>query len=109
MVNLPPTPERRWIQAVSLLNSYASNLKAIWMGLEPRRRAVLVISLMTAIIFFGLMIRIVATPTLALLYSGLDSSSASGVIEALDRQGEDAQAPGRPEAAHAVPPSSAAF
>ncbi len=49
----------------------------------------LVISLMTAIIFLGLMIRIVATPTLALLYSGLDSSSASGVIEALDRQGVD--------------------
>ena len=69
------------------MNSYASNLKSLWMGLEPRRRAVLVISLMTAIIFLGLMIRIVATPTLALLYSGLDSSSASGVIEALDRQG----------------------
>ncbi len=57
------------------------------MGLEPRRRAILVISLMTAIIFLGLMIRIVATPTMALLYSGLDSSSASGVIESLDRQG----------------------
>lgn len=87
MVNLPPAPERRWIQAVNQVNSFASNLKSVWMGLEPRRRAVLVISLMTAIIFLGLMIRVVATPTLSLLYSGLDSSSASGVIEALDRQG----------------------
>lgn len=72
---------------MNIVNAYASNMKAVWLGLEPRRRAVLVISLMTAIIFLGLMIRIVATPTMALLYSGLDSSSASSVIESLDRQG----------------------
>jgi flagellar M-ring protein FliF len=47
----------------------------------------LVISVMAVVVFLGLLIRIVATPTLSLLYSGLDSSSASGVIEALDQQG----------------------
>ncbi len=39
------------------------------------------------ILALGLFIRIVSTPTMALLYSGLDSVAASGVIEGLERQG----------------------
>lgn len=34
-----------------------------------------------------LLARLAATPTMALLYSGLDSTAASGVIEGLDRRG----------------------
>ncbi len=39
------------------------------------------------IVVLALFGRIATTPTMALLYSGLDSSAASGVIEGLDRQG----------------------
>ena len=72
---------------VTQVNTTFSKLSDAWSALDPRRRAALVVSVMAAVVFLGLLIRIVATPTLALLYSGLDSSSASGVIEALDRQG----------------------
>lgn len=69
------------------MNTTLSNITRAWTALEPRKRAALVVSLMAAVVFLGLLIRIIATPTLSLLYSGLDSSAASGVIEALDRQG----------------------
>ncbi|MGB0925861.1 MAG: flagellar basal-body MS-ring/collar protein FliF [Pikeienuella sp.] len=69
------------------MNTTFSNLNRAWLALEPRKRAALVVSVMAAVVFLGLLIRIVATPTLSLLYSGLDSSAASGVIESLDRQG----------------------
>lgn len=72
---------------VTQVNTTFSKLSDAWSALDPRRRAALVVSVMAAVVFLGLLIRIVATPTLSLLYSGLDSSSASGVIEALDRQG----------------------
>lgn len=47
----------------------------------------LIVSVIAVAVIIGLFARIVSTPTMALLYSGLDSSSASGVVEGLERQG----------------------
>lgn len=55
--------------------------------MEPRRRAVLAMSVVAAVVALGLLARIVSAPSMALLYSGLDGAAASGVIEGLERQG----------------------
>lgn len=55
--------------------------------MEPRRRAMMVIGGLAFVVVLGLFLRIVSTPTMALLYSGLDGAAASGVIEGLERQG----------------------
>ncbi|MEM7546936.1 MAG: flagellar basal-body MS-ring/collar protein FliF [Pseudomonadota bacterium] len=71
---------------VNDVNTVTSKLSMAWNAAEPRRKAMLVLGLAAMIAALALFARIVATPTMALLYSGLDSSAASGVIEGLDRQ-----------------------
>ena len=69
------------------MSATIDNLKSAWSGMEPRRRVAFAVSAIIILVFLALMTRIVTTPTMALLYSGLDSTAASGVVEALDRQG----------------------
>lgn len=69
------------------MNSIISNLTLAWASAEPRRKAMLVLGAVGLVVVLTLFARIVTTPTMSLLYSGLDSSAASGVIEGLDRQG----------------------
>lgn len=69
------------------MNAAFDSLKTTWAAMEPRRRIAFAASLVVAAVFLFLMARIVTTPNMALLYSGLDSTAASGVVEALDRQG----------------------
>lgn len=72
---------------VNNVNTLFSNLGMAWNAAEPRKKAMLVVGLVAMIAVLTLFGRVVTSPTMALLYSGLDSSAASGVIEGLDRQG----------------------
>ena len=59
----------------------------IWIKLTFRRRISILIA--TVLMFFGilLMSRIVTSPNMALLYSGLDSSAAGDVVRNIEQQG----------------------
>ncbi|MEM7668189.1 MAG: flagellar basal-body MS-ring/collar protein FliF [Pseudomonadota bacterium] len=63
------------------------NLSRAWDAMSSRRKVTSVIGLLVIAIILGALTRAATTPTMALLYSGLDSTAASGVIEGLDRQG----------------------
>jgi flagellar M-ring protein FliF len=58
-------------------------LKAIWDGLDPRRRliALLAVTAIAAAVF-GIS-RVATEPAMAMLYSGLDSAAAGEVVAEL--------------------------
>ncbi|MAC81086.1 MAG: flagellar M-ring protein FliF [Rhodobacteraceae bacterium] len=65
-----------------------------WAGLDPRKRImVIVTALLVAATLFG-MSRLASRPNMALLYAGLDNTSAGDVVRALDQQGVDYQVRG---------------
>jgi len=60
---------------------------AVWTGLTPRRRVIVIlatVAMFAAILFLS---RVATAPRMTLLYSGLDSSSAGEVVRALDQAG----------------------
>ncbi|TCM87072.1 flagellar basal-body MS-ring/collar protein FliF [Rhodovulum steppense] len=62
-------------------------LLAIWTGLTPSRRVIVIlatVAMFAAVLFLS---RVATTPRMALLYSGLDSAAAGEVIRALDQTG----------------------
>lgn len=69
------------------VNPILSRLSLSWGAMEPRRKAVFAISIVGLAVALSLFVRIVSSPTMALLYSGLDGAAASGVIEGLEREG----------------------
>ena len=69
------------------MNSIITGLANAWSAADARRKATLLAGVAALAIVLFLFARIIAAPTMALLYSGLDSTAASGVIEGLDRQG----------------------
>lgn len=69
------------------VNTILTRLGEAWGAMEPRRKAVFAVSAVALVVALALFLRIVTAPTMALLYSGLDGSAASGVIEGLERQG----------------------
>ncbi|MEM6890567.1 MAG: flagellar basal-body MS-ring/collar protein FliF [Pseudomonadota bacterium] len=58
-----------------------------WTGLELRRQIIVIIA--TGAMFFAIlaMSRMASSPSLSLLYSGLESSAAGEVVQALERRG----------------------
>ncbi|MEM9043663.1 MAG: flagellar basal-body MS-ring/collar protein FliF [Pseudomonadota bacterium] len=58
-----------------------------WDAMTPRRKVTTVLGTILVIVVLAALTRAATTPTMALLYSGLDSGAASGVIEGLERQG----------------------
>ncbi|MEM7522245.1 MAG: flagellar basal-body MS-ring/collar protein FliF [Pseudomonadota bacterium] len=69
------------------VSSITSNIGGAWRAADQRRKVMLIVSIVAVAAVLWLFGRIIATPTMALLYSGLDSSAASGVVEGLERQG----------------------
>lgn len=62
-------------------------LAQLWAGLDTRRR---IIILAATVIAFGSVLalaRMAASPNMSLLYAGLESGSAGGVVTALEQQG----------------------
>lgn len=62
------------------------NLLSLWLGLTLRRRVVLVAATLGMFLAIMGLARYAGTPSMALLYSGLDSKSAGEVVAALDQQ-----------------------
>lgn len=63
------------------------NLIALWSGIDPRRRIIVILA---TVAMFGAVLgltRLVTTPGMALLYAGLEAEAAGDVIAALDQQG----------------------
>ena len=59
----------------------------MWNNLDPRKRLVFGLALVAAVMaVFGL-VRVATTPSMALLYAGLDASSAGEVITSLEQRG----------------------
>lgn len=64
-----------------------NQLTGIWMGLDARRRAVLIggsAALLVVVLILG---RLVMTPSYALLYSGLDPSASGQIVAAIEARG----------------------
>ena len=64
-----------------------SNFLSAWDAMQPQRKLIVVLGSLAILVVLAMFIRIATTPSMALLYSGLDSAAASGVIEGLERQG----------------------
>ncbi len=64
-----------------------NNLASIWMGLDMRRRIVLVAATLGVFASVLFLARGASEPEMALLYAGLDPSAAGEVVAALEQQG----------------------
>ncbi|MRH21055.1 flagellar M-ring protein FliF [Rhodovulum strictum] len=64
-----------------------SQLMAIWTGLTPRRRVIVVLATVAMFAAVLALSRVATAPRMALLYSGLDTAAAGEVIRALDQTG----------------------
>lgn len=67
------------------------NLMSLWQALDSRRRMVVVgatIAMFAAVLALA---RVAGTPTMALLYAGLDSPAAGDVVAALEQRGVEYQ------------------
>ncbi|WP_254813750.1 flagellar basal-body MS-ring/collar protein FliF [Rhodovulum sp. ES.010] len=60
---------------------------AIWTGLTPRRRVIVIIATVAMFAAVLALSRVATTPRMELLYSGLDGAAAGDVIRALDQSG----------------------
>ncbi|MGR3806015.1 flagellar basal-body MS-ring/collar protein FliF [Marinibacterium profundimaris] len=58
-----------------------------WAGLDPRKRIMVVVTALLVVATLYGMSRLAARPNMALLYAGLDATSAGDVVRALDQQG----------------------
>ena len=57
-----------------------------WNMLEPQKKIVVVLAtIATLVAFFGL-VRVVNTPSMALLYSGLDSATSGEIVASLEQK-----------------------
>ncbi len=63
------------------------NLIAIWTGLTAQRRIVVVLATIAMFAAVLAVARMASTPTMALLYAGIDGPASADVIQALDQQG----------------------
>ncbi len=63
------------------------NLIELWTSLSNRRRAIVLGATVAMFLAILALARMAGTPTMALLYSGLESTAAGEVIAALDSQG----------------------
>ncbi len=62
-------------------------LQAIWAGLDPRRRLIAGLSLLAILAAVYGISRVATEPSLAMLYSGLDSVAAGEVVAELEAEG----------------------
>jgi flagellar M-ring protein FliF len=60
---------------------------SVWLNLEPKRRIIVIAATLCMFAAIIGLSRLAATPSMTLLYSGLDSSAAGEVVQALEAQG----------------------
>ncbi len=59
----------------------------VWSALDTRRRAIVILATVAVLVAVLAMSRIASKPSLSLLYSGLESSTAGEVVQALEARG----------------------
>ncbi len=64
-------------------------IKNVWAGLDTRKRLIIVGSTVIMILSVLAMSRVANTPTMKLLYAGLDSGSAGQVVQSLEQRGTE--------------------
>lgn len=74
-------------QNVRLKEAQVQQLLSVWNGLTLNRKAVVIGATAGMFLLILAMTRIVTAPSMALLYAGLDSSSAGEVVRALEQRG----------------------
>lgn len=62
-------------------------LQALWNGMDPRRRLIAGLSLLAVVAAIFGITRVATEPSLAMLYSGLDSAAAGEVVAELEAEG----------------------
>ena len=62
-------------------------IKNVWAGLDSRKRLIIVGSTVIMILSVLAMSRVANTPTMKLLYAGLDSAAAGQVVQSLEQRG----------------------
>jgi len=63
------------------------NLLSLWSAMDARRRLVVIGATIAMFVAVLAMSRLAGTPSMSLLYAGLDSSAAGDVVAALEQQG----------------------
>ncbi|MEL7345576.1 MAG: flagellar M-ring protein FliF, partial [Pseudomonadota bacterium] len=63
------------------------NLIAVWMGMTAQRRVVVVLATVAMFAAVLTIARMANSPTLSLLYAGIDGPASADVIRALDQEG----------------------
>ncbi|MEL7464227.1 MAG: flagellar basal-body MS-ring/collar protein FliF [Pseudomonadota bacterium] len=69
------------------VDQFFDRLGALWRGADSGKRVMMIAGGAAIAIILALLVRTAISPTMSLLYSGLESSAANGVIEGLERQG----------------------
>lgn len=69
-------------------------IKNVWAGLDTRKRLIIVGSTVIMILSVLAMSRVANTPSMKLLYAGLDSASAGQVVQSLEQRGTEYQVRG---------------
>ena len=64
-------------------------IKNVWADLDTRKRLIIVGSTVIMILSVLAMSRVASTPTMKLLYAGLDSGSAGQVVQSLEQRGTE--------------------
>ena len=59
----------------------------VWTNLEPRRRILVLISTLAVFASVLMLSRMAATPTMSLLFAGLESGAAGGIVSSLEQRG----------------------
>lgn len=59
-----------------------------WSGLEPGKKAVVVLGIIALVTTLTFLVRLATQPSMALLYSGLEAPQAGDVVRALEQRGE---------------------
>ncbi|GGH39405.1 flagellar M-ring protein FliF [Cribrihabitans marinus] len=62
-------------------------LGEVWASLDKRRQIVVIAAALGVVLSIGVVSRMAATPTMTLLYAGLESGSAGDVVRALEQRG----------------------
>lgn len=62
-------------------------IRTVWAGLDKRRQIVIVLASVALIAAVLVMSRLATTPTMTLLYAGLENGAAGDVVRALDQRG----------------------
>ena len=62
-------------------------LASVWLALEPRRRIIVVLATLAMFAAVLMLSRVASTPSMSLLYAGLQGSAAGDVVTALEQRG----------------------